>query len=207
MTGTASAHHRGAPATQVFTVPNMNYRQHQRNQADGLLAALALRALGICRDSRVHATHRAGALGVVFCSERRSPRGPIRRSMATIDSASRRLCDYAVCPRLLRRVKRRGWRKLSQHQRSDAAARVQSRPTQAFPSVTMDAKARAFLVCPHQPRITRHIGGEDCGKAPGLAQIASLAARADPGSAARELPDLGMLMRLHSRFGLVSLTG
>jgi len=42
----------------------------------------------------------------------------------------------------------------------------------------MDAKARAFLVCPHQPRITRHIGGEDCGKAPGLAQIASPAGQA-----------------------------
>src|SRR5215469_10815093 len=83
MTGTASAHHRGAPAARVFTV----------------LAALALRALGMWRDSRVHAAHRAGALAAVFCSEQRSPRGPIRRSMATIDSAS---VDYAVCPRLLR---------------------------------------------------------------------------------------------------------
>src|SRR5215813_12211344 len=155
MTGTASAHDGGAPATQVFTVANMNYRQHQTNQADGRLAALALRAVEIWRDSRVHAAHRAGALGAVFCSEQRSPRAPIRRSMATIDSSS---VDYAVCPRLLRRVKGRGWRKLSQHQRSDAAAEFKARPTQAFRSVTMDAKARAFLVHPYQPRITRHIG-------------------------------------------------
>jgi len=42
MTGTASAHHR--EGSGVFTVPNMNYRQHQQNQADERLAALALRA-------------------------------------------------------------------------------------------------------------------------------------------------------------------
>src|ERR1700758_2669641 len=42
------SHHREAAATRVFTVPSVNYRQHPRHQADRSLAALALRALGIC---------------------------------------------------------------------------------------------------------------------------------------------------------------
>jgi hypothetical protein len=59
----------------------------------------------------------------------------------------------------------------------------------------MDAKSRAFLVRPHQPRIIRHIGDEDCGKTPGLARIAF---------AGRELQIWECLMRLYRRFGLVS---
>jgi hypothetical protein len=31
----------------------------------------------------------------------------------------------------------------------------------------LEAFERAFLVCPHQPRIPCHIGGEDRGKAAG----------------------------------------
>src|SRR5689334_11256856 len=42
------SHHREVAATRVFTVPSVNYRQHPRHQADGPLAVLALRALGIC---------------------------------------------------------------------------------------------------------------------------------------------------------------
>jgi hypothetical protein len=43
-----------------------------------------------------------------------------------------------------------------------------------------EAFERAFLVRPHQPRISRHIGGEDRGEAPGLAHSASPLARRRP---------------------------
>ena len=41
---------------------------------------------------------------------------------------------------------------------------------------------RAFLIHAHQPRIPRHIGGEDRGKAAGLAHCVSPAARRRPDS-------------------------
>ena len=43
-----------------------------------------------------------------------------------------------------------------------------------------EAFERAFLVRPHQPRIPRHIGGEDRGEAAGLAHVVSPAARRRP---------------------------
>ena len=51
---------------KISTAPRMNYRQHQRDQANGRLAVLALRALGMWRDSWSHAAHRAGGLGGGF---------------------------------------------------------------------------------------------------------------------------------------------
>jgi len=44
----------------------------------------------------------------------------------------------------------------------------------------LEALERAFLVRPHQPRIPRHIGGEDCGEAAGLAHAVSPAAMRKP---------------------------
>ncbi len=44
----------------------------------------------------------------------------------------------------------------------------------------LEAFERPLLVRPHQPRIPRHIGGEDRGKAAGLAHDASPAARRRP---------------------------
>jgi len=52
--------------TQVSTLPSGNYRQRQRNQADERLAALALRALGIWRDSWIQAARRAWGSGAGF---------------------------------------------------------------------------------------------------------------------------------------------
>jgi hypothetical protein len=49
--------------TQVSTLPSGIYRQHQRNRADERLASLALRALGIWRDSWIQAARWAGGLG------------------------------------------------------------------------------------------------------------------------------------------------
>ncbi len=46
----------------------------------------------------------------------------------------------------------------------------------------LEAFERAFLVRPHQPRIPRHIGGEDRGEAAGLAHISSSVARRRPES-------------------------
>ena len=43
-----------------------------------------------------------------------------------------------------------------------------------------EAFERAFLVRPHQPRIPRHIGGEDRGETAGLAHVASPAAKRRP---------------------------
>ncbi len=43
-----------------------------------------------------------------------------------------------------------------------------------------EAFERAFLVRPHQPRIPRHIGGEDRGETAGLAHVASPAASRRP---------------------------
>src|SRR5207245_3395880 len=43
-----------------------------------------------------------------------------------------------------------------------------------------EAFERALLVRPHQPRIPRHIGGEDRGETAGLAHTASPAARRSP---------------------------
>jgi len=41
-------------------------------------------------------------------------------------------------------------------------------------------RERAFLVRPHQPRIPRHIGGEDRGETAGLAHVFSPAAKRRP---------------------------
>jgi len=65
MTGTASAHHR--EGSGVFTVPNMNYRQHQQNQADERLAALALRARYLVRFASSRSPS-GWSLGAVICS-------------------------------------------------------------------------------------------------------------------------------------------
>jgi len=43
-----------------------------------------------------------------------------------------------------------------------------------------EAFVRAFLVRPHQPRIPRHIGGEDRSEPAGLAHVASPAAKRRP---------------------------
>lgn len=43
-----------------------------------------------------------------------------------------------------------------------------------------EAFERAFLMCPHQPRIPRHIGSEDRGKTARLAHVASPAAIRTP---------------------------
>ena len=61
---------------QVSTVPSMNYRQHQRNQADGRLAELAHRALGVWRDSWIHGVRRAGGLGGGFLLRAGQAPGP-----------------------------------------------------------------------------------------------------------------------------------
>ena len=45
-----------------------------------------------------------------------------------------------------------------------------------------EAFERAFVIRPHQPRITRHIGGEDRGEAAGLAHVSSPIARRRPDS-------------------------
>jgi len=106
----------------------MNDRQHQRNQADGRLAALALRALvggailGFTCPSGWGPWRRFPVVG------RAGPGFPIRRSVATINSAS---LDYAACSGLLRRVKGRAPRKLPEHPRFDPAALVQSSPDSA----------------------------------------------------------------------------
>ena len=84
----------------------MNYRQRQRNQADGRRGALALRALGMCEILWIH----AAALGAGFLLwAEQAPGFPIRRLVATINSAS---LDYAAGSRLLRRVKGRGSEKI-----------------------------------------------------------------------------------------------
>jgi hypothetical protein len=73
---------------QVSSVPSVDYRQHQRHQADGRLAALALRALGICEIrgfARPVGWSPRGRLPLVG---RADPEAPIRRSVATINSAS-----------------------------------------------------------------------------------------------------------------------
>src|SRR5215469_2554639 len=88
MTGTASAHHRGAPATQVFTVPNMNYRQHQRDQADRRFAAQRFEPLVFGRIRGFTLPIGAGALGGAFLFCAAPSPGPIRQSVATIDLAS-----------------------------------------------------------------------------------------------------------------------
>jgi hypothetical protein len=43
-----------------------------------------------------------------------------------------------------------------------------------------EAFERAFLVCPHQPRIRGHIGGKDRSETAGLAHVVSSAARRRP---------------------------
>jgi hypothetical protein len=43
-----------------------------------------------------------------------------------------------------------------------------------------EAFVRAFLIRPHQPRIPRHIGGQDRGEAAGLGHVASPAASRRP---------------------------
>ena len=53
--------------------------------------------------------------------------------------------------------------------------RIDELPTQRF-----EAFQRAFLVRPHQPRISRHIGGKDRGETAGLAHVASPAAKRRP---------------------------
>src|SRR5262252_9891903 len=57
------SHQCEAPATQVSTVPSVNDRPHRRHQADRRLAALTLRALGICEDFTDSRGSSAGRLG------------------------------------------------------------------------------------------------------------------------------------------------
>jgi hypothetical protein len=55
----------------------------------------------------------------------------------------------------------------------------------------LEAFERAFLVRPHQPRISRHIGGEDRGQPTGLAHCSASPALRNPASAAaRAFPDI-----------------
>jgi hypothetical protein len=46
----------------------------------------------------------------------------------------------------------------------------------------LEPLVRPFLIRTHQPRIPRHIGGEDRGEAAGLAHVVSPAARRRPDS-------------------------
>jgi hypothetical protein len=49
-----------------------------------------------------------------------------------------------------------------------------------LPEMRLEALVRAFLVCAHQARIARDIGGQDRGEAAGPAHMASLAAKRRP---------------------------
>src|SRR5260370_27769844 len=55
-------------------------------------------------------------------------------------------------------------------------------PIEKLGAQRLEAFERAFLVRPHQPRIARHIGGEDRGEAAGLAHVYSPAASRRPDS-------------------------
>ena len=44
----------------------------------------------------------------------------------------------------------------------------------------LEAFERAFLIRPHQPRISRHIGGKDRGEPARLAHVSSPAAKRRP---------------------------
>ena len=89
-------------ATQVSVVPSMNYGHHQRKQAGGQRSALALRALGMWRNSWINAARRAGALPVVSCSGQGGPRRPDSAISGYYDPAS---LGYTGCWRLLSREK------------------------------------------------------------------------------------------------------
>jgi hypothetical protein len=54
--------------TQVSTLPSGIYRQHQRDQDDERLTSLALRALGIWRDSWIEAASLGWGLETVSWS-------------------------------------------------------------------------------------------------------------------------------------------
>jgi hypothetical protein len=49
-----------------------------------------------------------------------------------------------------------------------------------LPEMSLEPFVRAFLIDTHQARISRHVGGEDCSEAAGLAHMASPAARSRP---------------------------
>ena len=62
----------------------------------------------------------------------------------------------------------------------DAAAVLPDLRVDELAAMRLEAFERPFLVRPHQPRIPRHIGGEDRGKTAGLAHVPSPAARRRP---------------------------
>ena len=94
-------------------------------QADGRLAALAARALGIWRDSWIRAAHRGWSLEGLFSALSSAVPGSDSAISDYYCLGARRLCRVSAATR---EVKGRGWRKIVSHQRSDAAARVQSSP-------------------------------------------------------------------------------
>jgi hypothetical protein len=51
-----------------------------------------------------------------------------------------------------------------------------------FPEVGLEPLVRPLFVGSHQPRVPRHVGGENCGETTGLAHVASPAARRRPES-------------------------
>jgi hypothetical protein len=75
-------------------------------------------------------------------------------------------------------------RKLHQHavagSLDDAAVMLRDLRIEKLAAQRFEAFERAFLVSPHQPRIPRHIGGEDRGETAGLAHVSSPAARRRP---------------------------
>jgi hypothetical protein len=62
----------------------------------------------------------------------------------------------------------------------DAAMMLDDLRIEEFAAQSFEAFERAFLIRPHQPRIPRHIGGEDRGQPAGLAHVASPAANRRP---------------------------
>jgi len=65
------------------------------------------------------------------------------------------------------------FREVQIHHSSDAAARVQSSSDSSCSICYHGCEVPRFPRPPHQPRIIRHIGDDDCSKTPDLARIAS----------------------------------
>ena len=62
----------------------------------------------------------------------------------------------------------------------DAAVMLRDSRIDELMAQRFEAFERAFLVRPHQPRVTCHIGGEDRGETAGLAHVSSLIAKRRP---------------------------